>query len=150
MKTSKFDDSEQSVGLVFWRVSVLWQRKVKEALNKIGITHTQFVILATIQELSEHDMTATQKEISDFSSIDVMTVSSVLRLLEKNNYITRKPHPKDTRANVIIITPKGTEAIYAAIPAVENVDDNFFFEDIEKNRLFLELLTELRKDNEKI
>ena len=104
MKTSKFDDSEQSVGLVFWRVSVLWQRKVKEALNKIGITHTQFVILATIQELSEHDMTATQKEISDFSSIDVMTVSSVLRLLEKNNYITRKPHPKDTRANVIILS----------------------------------------------
>ena len=47
MKSSKFDDSEKSVGLVFWRVSVMWQRKVRDALNKIGITHTQFVILAT-------------------------------------------------------------------------------------------------------
>ena len=150
MKTSKFDDSEQSVGLVFWRVSVLWQRRVKEALNKIGITHTQFVILATIEEFSENDVIATQKEISDFSSIDVMTVSSVLRLLEKNGYITREPHPKDTRANVIIITPKGTEAVHAAVPAVENVDDGFFFKDIEKNSLFLELLADLKKNNEKI
>ena len=89
MKSSKFSDSNQSVGLVFWKVSVLWQRKIKESLNKIGITHTQFVILATIQELSENGIIATQKEISDFSSIDVMTVSSVLRLLEKNEYIKR-------------------------------------------------------------
>ena len=150
MKSSKFDDSEKSVGLVFWRVSVLWQRKIREALNKIGITHTQFVILATIQELSENDITATQKEISDFSSIDVMTVSSVLRLLEKNGYITRRPHSKDTRANVIIITSKGTETVHAAVPAVENVDDDFFFNDIEKNRLFLDLLADLKKNNEKI
>ena len=150
MKSSKFADSSQSVGLIFWRVSVLWQRKVKEALNKLGITHTQFVILATIQELSEIGITATQKEISDFSSIDVMTVSSVLRLLEKNEYIERKPHPSDTRAKIIIITSKGVETIHTAVPSVENVDDDFFFKDAEKNKIFLELLTELKEDNEKI
>ncbi len=145
MKSSKFADSDQSVGLVFWRVSVLWQRKIKEVLNSVGITNTQFVILATIQELSEHGVVATQKEISDFSSVDVMTVSSVLRLLEKNGYIERKPHPKDTRANIIIITPKGVETIHTAIPLVENVDDNFFFEEDEENQHFLELLSKLKK-----
>ena len=150
MKSSKFADSDQSVGLVFWRVSVLWQRKIKEVLNSVGITNTQFVILATVQELSEHGIVATQKEISDFSSVDVMTVSSVLRLLEKNGYIERKPHPKDTRANIIIITPKGVETIHTAIPLVENVDDNFFFQDDEKNQHFLMLLSELKKNNEKI
>ena len=150
MKSSKFSDSNQSVGLVFWQVSILWQRKIKESLNKIGITHTQFVILATIQELSENGITATQKEISDFSSVDVMTVSSVLRLLEKNKYIKREPHPRDTRANVIIITPKGTETVNIAIPLVENVDDDFFFDDMKKNEILLELLAGLKEDNEKI
>lgn len=150
MKSSKFTDSNKSIGLIFWKVSVLWQRKIKESLNKIGITHTQFVILATIQELSEKGLTATQKEISDFSSIDAMTVSSVLRLLEKNSFIERKPHPKDTRANEILITKKGVETIHTAIPAVENTDNNFFFNDAEKNEFFLELLTELKKNNEQI
>ncbi|MCP1225068.1 MarR family winged helix-turn-helix transcriptional regulator [Sebaldella sp. S0638] len=149
MKSSKFADGDQSVGLVFWRVSVLWQRKVKESLNQLGITHTQFVILATVQELSENSIIATQKEISDFSSVDVMTVSSVLRLLEKNGYLERKPHPKDTRANIIIITPKGVETIHTAIPLVENIDENFFFENDEENQHFLELLSELKKNNEK-
>ena len=86
MKSSKFKDSHQSVGLIFWKVSTLWQRKIKENLNKIDLTHTQFVILASIQELSEDHKIITQKEISDFSSIDTMTVSSVLRLLEKKSF----------------------------------------------------------------
>lgn len=145
MKSSKFEKSNHSVGLVFWKVSVLWQRKIKEALNKINITHTQFVVLATIQELSENNEMITQKIISDFSSIDVMTISSVLRLLEKNKFIERKAHPKDTRANLILMTSKGLETINKAIPIVEDVDDKFFFKNIKKNDDFLDLLDELIK-----
>lgn len=146
MKSSKFEDSKHSVGLVFWRVSVLWQRKIKEALNKINITHTQFVILATIQELSENNKMITQKIISDFSSIDVMTISSVLRLLEKNKFIERREHPKDTRAKLIVMTSKGFDTINRAIPLIEDVDDKFFFKNVKKNDDFLNLLDELSKN----
>ena len=93
MKSSNFEESSNSIGLIFWKVSTQWQRKIKENLNKIDLTHTQFVILASIQELSEDHKIITQKEISDFSSVDTMTVSSVLRLLEKKNLITRITHP---------------------------------------------------------
>ena len=143
MKSSKFKDSHQSVGLIIWKVSTLWQRKIKENLNKINLTHTQFVILASIQELSERDEIITQKEISDFSSVDTMTVSSVLRLLEKKNLITRITHPKDTRANKIEMTSEGEQIIHVAIPIVEAVDDEFFFDDDKKNMKFIELLKEL-------
>ena len=143
MKSSKFKDSHQSVGLIFWKVSTLWQRKIKENLNKINLTHTQFVILASIQELNERHEIITQKEISDFSSVDTMTVSSVLRLLEKKNLITRITHPKDTRANKIEMTSEGQKIIHVAIPIVEAVDDEFFFDDDEKNMKFIELLKEL-------
>ena len=143
MKSSKFKDSHQSVGLIFWKVSTLWQRKIKENLNKINLTHTQFVILASIQELNERNEIITQKEISDFSFVDTMTVSSVLRLLEKKKLITRIPHPKDTRANKIEMTSEGEKIIHLAIPVVEAVDDEFFFDDDEKNMKFIELLKEL-------
>ena len=149
MKSSKFKDSHQSVGLIFWKVSTLWQRKIKENLNKINLTHTQFVILASIQELSERHEIITQKEISDFSSVDTMTVSSVLRLLEKKNLITRITHPKDTRANKIEVTSEGQKIIHVAIPIVEAVDDEFFFDDDEKNMKFIELLKELEEDSAK-
>ena len=149
MKSSKFKDSHQSVGLIFWKVSTLLQRKIKENLNKINLTHTQFVILASIQELNERHEIITQKEISDFSSVDTMTVSSVLRLLEKKKLITRIPHPKDTRANKIEMTSEGEKIIHLAIPVVEAVDDEFFFDDDKKNMKFIELLKELEEDSAK-
>lgn len=145
MKSSEFKESSDSVGLIFWKVSTQWQRKVKENLNKIDLTHTQFVILASIQELSEDHKIITQKEISDFSSIDTMTVSSVLRLLEKKKYIQRLAHPNDTRANKIEVTHDGEKIIHTAIPIVETVDKNFFFNDSKKNIQFIKLLKELEK-----
>ena len=148
MKSSKFKESHQSVGLIFWKVSTLWQRKIKENLNKINLTHTQFVILATIQELSERYEIITQKEISDFSSVDTMTVSSVLRLLEKKKFLTRTPHPTDTRANKIKMTSEGEKMIHIAIPVVEAVDDEFFFDDDKKNMKFIELLKKLEENSD--
>ena len=145
MKSSNFEESSNSIGLIFWKVSTQWQRKIKENLNKIDLTHTQFVILASIQELSEDHKIITQKEISDFSSIDTMTVSSVLRLLEKKMYIQRLDHPNDTRANRIEITLDGEKIIHTAIPIVESVDNNFFFVNSKKNLQFIKLLKELEK-----
>ena len=145
MKSSNFEESSNSIGLIFWKVSTQWQRKIKENLNKIDLTHTQFVILASIQELSEDHKIITQKEISDFSSIDTMTVSSVLRLLEKKMYIQRLDHPNDTRANRIEITLDGEKIIHTEIPIVESVDNNFFFDNSKKNLQFIKLLKELEK-----
>lgn len=83
MKESRYNSRDESIGLLFWQVSTLWQRAVKSVLRQFDLTHTQYVILAVIVELSESDIEITQKKISDFSMIDPMTVSSTLRLLEK-------------------------------------------------------------------
>lgn len=85
MKSSNFQDYNESTGLLFWQTSMIWQRKIKEALQLYNLTHTQFVILAVIEELTEQKICVTQKKISDFSMIDVMTISSTVRLLEKKN-----------------------------------------------------------------
>ena len=127
MKYSKFQNSDESPGLLFWQVSVLWQRKIKDALRPYGITHTQFVILAVTHELNEKNLCVTQNDISNFSMIDVMTVSTTLRLLEKKNLITRENHPADTRAKSITNTVHGEEIIKIVNPIIEAVDNDFFF-----------------------
>lgn len=146
MKYSKFGKSDNSIGLLFWQVSTLWQRAIKDALREYDLTHTQYVILAVIQELSEIGTDTTQRKISDYSMIDTMTVSSTLRLLESKGLTQRIPHEHDSRANIICNTPQGVAVLKKAIQVVEDVDSNFFFKDDTDLRAFQKLLLNL-KDN---
>ena len=144
MKSSKFSSAQESSGLLFWQVATMWQRTIKKSLHTLDLSHTQFVLLAVIQQLSEEGKVVTQKEISDYSQVDVMTVSSVLRLLEKRGWINRLAHPTDTRANQIRITIEGEKLVHLAIPLIEEVDEEFFFQDPEKLKVFMTLLAELK------
>ncbi len=135
------------MGLLFWQVSMLWQRKIKKVLQAYDLTHTQFVILAVIEELTEQDKTVTQKNISDFSMIDVMTVSSTVRLLAKKGLISRSQHETDTRANSIINTEMGKSLLSKAVKAVDKVDKTFFF-DNDANKSLHSTLSELLLKNQ--
>jgi DNA-binding MarR family transcriptional regulator len=145
MKYSNYQNTAESSGLLFWQVSVMWQRKIKDALRSYDITHTQFVILAVAHELNEYNSCVTQNDISDFSMIDVMTVSTTLRLLEKKNLIKRENHPTDTRAKRIINTDSGETILKTVTPIVEAVDNDFFFSEKEKLDSFIGLLNQLKK-----
>ena len=144
MKYSRFHVANESYGLLFWQVSTLWQRKTKESLRPYDLTHTQYVILAVTQELNDRNAEVTQKEISDFSMIDVMTVSKTLRLLENKNLIIRENHSSDTRAKRIKNTVAGEEMLQTVSPIIEMVDKDFFFENKEDLDAFIRLLVKLR------
>lgn len=150
MKSSNFKNYKESTGLLFWQASMLWQRKIKEALQSFNITHTQFVILAVIEELSEQEVCATQKKISDFSMIDVMTVSSTVRLLEKKGLICRFPHKTDTRANSLSNTEVGKDILAQAVKKVDEIDIDFFFNEHQENDNFHSALLKLTEKNKVI
>ena len=147
MKLAECKNHKESIGLLFWQSSMLWQRKIKQILQSYNLTHTQFVILAVIEELSEQDICITQKRISDFSMIDVMTVSSTVRLLEKKGLIYRLPHKTDTRANSISNTEKGKICLKQAVIDVEGIDRTFFFNSDEENAQFKNMLSQLLSKN---
>lgn len=149
MKYSKYSNAKESTGLLFWQTSVLWQRKIKEVLQALNLTHTQFVILSVIEELSDNAQEITQKMISDFSMIDVMTISSTIRLLEKKNYVYRVESKIDTRAYSIFNTKEGREKLKEAIKKVEWVDDTFFFNEKQKHDEFQKCLQALIDKNVK-
>ena len=144
MRFSEIKNHKESMGLLFWQVSMLWQRKIKKVLQAYDLTHTQFVILAVIEELTEQDKTVTQK---DFSMIDVMTVSSTVRLLAKKGLISRSQHETDTRANSIINTEMGKSLLSKAVKAVDKVDKTFFF-DNDANKSLHSTLSELLLKNQ--
>lgn len=142
--SSRFkDDAESSTGLLFIRVYNKWHSIINQELRKLGITHPQFVILTTLNFLSQSNDNVTQVSISKLADMDVMSVSQIIRGLEKKDFIGRTPNPKDSRANAVILLPKGQEMVKLALPVVEKIDDDFFGILNENEKFFRQYLNEL-------
>ena len=108
------------------RVYNKWHSMIKKELKKMNLTHPQFVVLASLAYLSQNGNEVTQVMISKLSGIDVMTVSQILGLLEKHDFVKRKEHSRDTRAKAVILSKKGEEILQKAVPLVEQIDEIFF------------------------
>lgn len=108
------------------RVYNKWHSMIKKELKKMNLTHPQFVVLASLAYLSQNGNEVTQVMISKLSGIDVMTISQILSLLEKHNFVKRKEHSRDTRAKAVILNKKGEEILQKAVPLVEQIDEIFF------------------------
>ncbi|MDR0228000.1 MAG: MarR family transcriptional regulator [Flavobacteriaceae bacterium] len=121
-----FKAPEESSGYLLWQVTMLWQRAMKRELDKLDITHTQFVLMAALGWLSKEGGNVTQIDIANHSNTDRMMVSKVLRTLEEKKVIKRKDHPVDTRAKVISLTLSGEELLQNALKVVGEVDKAFF------------------------
>ena len=147
MFTSKYkDNAEESTGLLFMRVYNKWHFMIKKELKSINLTHPQFVVLTSLAYLSQSSNEVTQIMISKLSEIDVMTVSQILNLLEKYDFVTRKEHSRDTRAKAVILNKKGEKILQKAVPLVEQIDEFFFGKLNNNEKQFKHFLVKLNEE----
>lgn len=128
------------------RVYNKWHSMIKKELKKMNLTHPQFVVLASLAYLSQNDNEITQIMISKLAGIDVMTISQILSLLEKNDFVKRKEHSKDTRAKAVILSKKGEEVLQKAVPLVEQIDEVFFGKLDRDEKQFKHFLARLNEE----
>ncbi|PKB18107.1 MarR family winged helix-turn-helix transcriptional regulator [Flavobacterium sp. 5] len=124
--TFTVEKAEDSSGFLLWQVTNLWQREIKKALKPYGLTHSQFVLMASIHWLTLHKQQVTQIVLSSHTKIDPMTTSTVLRTLQTKAFLQRQEHSTDTRAKTVELTINGTNIIKEAIKTVETFDKTFF------------------------
>lgn len=122
----QFKSPNESPGYLLGQLTMLWQRKQKKVLDPLNLTHTQFVLLASLGWLLREQEHVTQVDIANQGNADRMMVSKVLRTLESKAFITRQEHPTDTRAKVIQLTDEGARVLQKALIEVENTDMDFF------------------------
>ncbi|WP_316823902.1 MarR family winged helix-turn-helix transcriptional regulator [Pedobacter miscanthi] len=124
--TFSVEKAEDSSGFLLWQVTNLWQREIRKALEEYNITHSQFVLLASIHWLSVQKKEITQILLSTHTKIDPMTTSSVLKTLQKKELIQRSENLTDTRAKTVVLTEAGLKLIAKAVVTVEKFDRDFF------------------------
>jgi DNA-binding MarR family transcriptional regulator len=124
--TFKVEKPEESTGFLLWQVTNLWQRSIKKALEPYDLTHSQFVLMASIHWLHLHEQEVTQIVLSNHTKIDPMTTSTVLRTLQQKGLLVRQEHQTDTRAKTVVLTEAGIGIVKEAVVAVETFDHNFF------------------------
>jgi len=124
--TFSVEKAEESSGFLLWQVTNLWQREIKKALKEFGLTHSQYVLLASIHWLTLHNQEVTQVVLSNHTKIDAMSTSTVLRTLQQKEFLQRKEHLTDTRAKTVGLTEEGVKIIKMAVVAVEKFDKEFF------------------------
>ena len=153
METSQFnsiykDEYKKSTGLLFIRTYHKWHGLIKNELKTIDLTHPQFVVLTSLAALLRQQEWVSQTDIARFSDMDVMTVSQIIRLLVKKELIMREAHPKDSRANIILLTETGLQKVNQALPLVESIDQAFFGKLEDKTEVFNQLLMKLEAEND--
>jgi DNA-binding MarR family transcriptional regulator len=117
-------NTRQSSGYLFWRVSTLWQRGIRDLLVPLGMTHTQYVLLASLRWRDG----SSQADLSKLTGCDSMTVSSVVRTLASRGLVDRQADGRDRRAKAVRITAVGTALVDKAVPMIEAFDRRFFLD----------------------
>jgi len=122
---TEYEDASASPGLLLWQVTNQWQAATRAALTPLGLTHVQFVLLASLTWLDTQGP-VTQKRLADHAVTDPMMTSQVLRALELRGLVERRPHPGDKRARAVSVTTSGVALANEGVKAAEAVDRTFF------------------------
>jgi DNA-binding MarR family transcriptional regulator len=119
-------DPDDSPGFLLWHVTLRWQRDIATALAPLGLTHVQFVLLATTWWLNSHGEAPNQLALARQAGTDVKMTSQVVRKLETKGLIRRDVDTADTRAKRLRVTGRGADLAAQAVATVEAADARFF------------------------
>ncbi len=139
--------AEESPGFLLWRTSTLWRRAIEAVLKPLGLTHPQFVILATIGWLTRAGNKASQADIGRHAALDPNTTSQILRGLQVKGFVERA-RLTDERSKQPTLTAEGVKRLTEALPAVEGADATFFAAIRSQKSQMLQMLQILSKKEE--
>lgn len=116
------DTTRPTTGSLVWHLAMRWRAEVDRAVAPFGLTHAQYSALASLHAMSERDETPTQRQLADYTTLQPIYVSKLVRVLEAEGHITRQPDSDDSRAVRLALTGAGRETIIVAREIVRALD----------------------------
>ncbi len=113
---------------------------IRAMLSDVGITEQQWRVLRVLQEGGAMEPT----RIADEACLLLPSLTRILQKLEEKDMIARRPDQEDRRKQIVRITDKGNDVIYAnletSIALMEGVRDRM---GPDRYDALLDLLNEL-------
>jgi DNA-binding MarR family transcriptional regulator len=121
--SSPTDSPPPSTGYLLWHLSLRWRVALDRALAPLGLTSSQYGVLASLHGFSRAGARPSQRELASFSGLEPMHVSKLIRALERAGLVERTGNPDDTRAVQLHVTARGVEVVTAARDKVTELED---------------------------
>ncbi|WP_433204516.1 MarR family winged helix-turn-helix transcriptional regulator [Nocardia sp. CA-107356] len=120
----------------FWlhHAALEWRATVERNLRPLGLTLTQFNLLASAGWLGRRGELPTQQQVVDMAGADRMMGSRVIRVLEDRALLARRSDPDDARILRIEVTVEGRDLARRAIRIVVDTDQQVFGSDSDALR----------------
>jgi DNA-binding MarR family transcriptional regulator len=130
-------------------VAQRWQRRLEKALEPVGLTHLQFILLATIDWLERSGEVPSQARLANFTLFDRVMISKVLTLLVQKGLIVRDAHPTVAKAKRVDLTTAGRQALARARPLWAETEERYFGQiGAERMTVLGELLDQLLENGD--
>jgi DNA-binding MarR family transcriptional regulator len=108
---------------LLWHLSLRWRVALDRALAPLGLTSSQYGVLASLHGFSRAGARPSQRQLAAFSGLEPMHVSKLIRALEHAGLVERAANPDDTRAVQLHVTARGVEVVTAAREKVIELED---------------------------
>ncbi|WP_346129418.1 MarR family transcriptional regulator [Lentzea roselyniae] len=131
--------AEPTPGHLVWRLAMKWRTAVDRALGPLGLTHAQYVVLASLLALDR----PSQRELADHTGLEPLYVSKLARALEASGLISRTRDTVDTRTVRLELTERGRSTVEPAVALVSSLLDRLLAPLGERTGAFSRELTEL-------
>lgn len=89
---------DDALGFNVYRVALLFRNELMRALADYAMTPEQWQVVQALWSTTED---LTQNDVAHLTLKDKHTVSRILKRLERDAWITRRPHPDDARAYIV-------------------------------------------------
>ena len=97
------------IGFLIHDVSRLRRTVVDKALRPMGVTRSQWWVLANLSRHNGQGMM--QTELAKVMDVGKVTLGGLIDRLEAGGLVKRQPDPSDRRAKRVVMTPKGTKLL---------------------------------------
>ena len=101
------------------------QVEFEKRLKNYGCSWPQALTIGFIKKFSEKNKTVNQKDIAEAYGIKGPSVTSLIKTMEKNGFITRVKNKNDARSYDVFLTEKGEEVFHQAKKAFFEYDGEF-------------------------
>jgi DNA-binding MarR family transcriptional regulator len=112
---------QSTPGFLVWRLSMKWRAAVDRAVAPLGLTHAQYSLLASLRGLGRDGQAPSQRQLADYTGLDPIYVSKLIRTLERSGLVDRTTDPVDARAIRLALTSDGLAVVDQAIAIVHDL-----------------------------